>query len=253
MTDDGFLLGVDLTSDLHSHSDRTDGADTPAAMARAAKAHGLAVWGLSDHVRRDSSWVAEHVRDVRGLSEEGLMIRCGVEAKMLDAAGTLDIPNGLADLDYLLVADHQFPGDAGPVHPRDVRAALEAGGRRPGDVVDQLVAATSAAVVRSPFLPIVVHPFSLLPKLGVDEQYIGEDHLDALATACSRTQGAVEINEKWRCPSPRVVAGLLARGVPLVAGSDAHSAQAVGRHGYARDVLLGIAGSAADHSPTQVR
>jgi putative hydrolase len=212
-------------------------------MADAAVAAGLQVWALSDHVRVDSDWVPDYVHRVRAMRRDGLEIRCGVEAKILDSRGRLDLPPGIAGLDHVLVADHQFPGADAPVHPRDIRGQLESGALAGDDVIDQLVAATCAAVARSPFRPVVVHPFSLLPKIGLAEDGVRPDHLAALAAACAAVGGAVEINEKWRCPSARVVAALLDLGVPLVAGSDAHRTEDVGAWAYLDEVLPVPAGT----------
>ena len=223
---------IDPGADWHTHSTTTDGADTLEAMAVAGAAAGLHTLGLSDHVRAATTWLPEYVSTVRGLRAGGVQIRCGVEVKMLDASGRLDLPAELPSLDYLLVADHQYPGEDGPLHPDLVREDLSAGRRSPASAVEQLVAATCAALRGSPFPAIVAHPFSLLPKCGLDESAVSEAMLDELAAAAIETDAAVELNEKWRCPSPRVLAGLATRGVRLTAGSDAHRAADVGRWGY---------------------
>jgi putative hydrolase len=236
---------VDRRRDLHTHSDLTDGTASPAAMADAAVAAGLHTWGLSDHVRADSDWVDEYLRLVRGLRRDGLEILCGVEAKILDSRGRLDLPTALPDLDYVLVADHQYPAAGGPVHPRDVARAIAAGAMLPADVVDELVVATCAAVQQAPLPVIVAHPFSLLPKMGLSETDVRDDHLRALAAACRTVDAAVEINGKWRCPSARIVADLSSAGVDLVAGSDAHRPQDVGAFGYV-DVIGAVHQPGAD-------
>ena len=228
---------IERGSDLHTHSTLTDGADSPAAMADAAAAAGLRVWGLSDHVRADSTWLDGYVPMVRALRRDGLEVRCGVEAKMLDAAGRLDLPAALPDLDYVLVADHQFPSPTGPLSPRHMTAALADGTWSARAVLDTLVQATCSAVRGAPAPAVVVHPFSLLPKMGLDESEIGDDHLYALAAACRAADAAVEINEKWRCPTPRVVRALLGSGVRMTLGSDAHRCADVGVTTYAHQLL----------------
>ena len=237
MTAAGPASLIERGSDLHTHSTLTDGADSPAAMADAAAAVGLRVWGLSDHVRADSSWLDGYVPMVRALRRDGLEVRCGVEAKMLDASGRLDLPAALPDLDYVLVADHQFPSPTGPLSPRHMAAALADGTWSARDVLDTLVQATCSAVRRAPARAVVVHPFSLLPKMGLDESTIADDHLHALATVCRAVDAAVEINEKWRCPTPRVVRALLGSGVRMTLGSDAHRCADVGVTTYAEQLL----------------
>ncbi|WP_375486989.1 PHP domain-containing protein [uncultured Jatrophihabitans sp.] len=240
------MIPIDRGSDLHTHSTLTDGADSPQRMADAAAAAGLRTWGLSDHVRTTSDWVVDYVRTVRGLRVADLTIRCGVEAKILDTTGALDLPATLPELDYVLVADHQFPSASGPVHPREIARRVDAGELPARAVVDDLIGATAAAVARAPFRPIVVHPFSLLPKMGLSEGDVHDEHLRSLATACRDAGAAIEINEKWRCPSSPVALRLHALGVELVAGTDAHRCADVGRWSYldevARDGAFAAAG-----------
>jgi len=231
---------IDIGVDWHTHSDWTDGADTINTMADAAVAAGLRSWGLSDHVRHDSTWLPEYTASVRALRRDGLQIRCGVETKIMDITGRLDLPSELSALDYLLIADHQFPGADGPEHPSSVRDRLAAGQITPEAVVEQLVEATAAALRSSPLPATVVHPFSLLPKCGLDEQLVTDELLDVLAAACAAVNGAVEVNEKWRCPSSRVLRGLHHRGVRLVAGSDAHRSADVGRYTYLHEAVAGL-------------
>jgi putative hydrolase len=234
------MTGTDaLLSDWHTHSNQTDGADSIPAMADAALLAGLNIWGLSDHVRASSDWLDEYHREVRALRRGDLDIRCGLETKLLNTAGDLDLPVRLPTLDYLLLADHQFPGESGPLGPSTVRAQLERGERRGEDVIADLITATVNGLAKSPFPPIVAHLFSLLPKMGLDESLVTDEHVDALAAACLANGGAVEINEKWRCPSSRVAVRLAQSGVPITCGTDAHSVGAVASRDYIDSVLAG--------------
>ncbi len=237
MTDAAFDQHIDTLADWHTHSDLTDGADTPQAMADAAATAGLTRWALSDHVRASSTWVPDYVTQVRALRVDGVQVLCGVEAKVLDVTGRLDLPPDLPELDHVLVADHQFPGVDGPEYPDRVRTALADGSRDPAEVLAQLVTATARAVAAAPYPPIVAHLFSLLPKTGLTDAEVGDDLIDLLADACLAAGARVEVNEKWRCPSLRVLHRLAARGVELTAGSDAHRVADVGRWSYVDEYL----------------
>ncbi len=238
---------IDVRSDWHTHSDLTDGTASAGAMADAAVEARLTSWGLSDHVRADSGWLADYAVATRAIRRPGLEIRCGVEAKLLDRSGRLDLPKALPNLDYVLIADHQFPGPTGPQHPADVRAAIENGSLSAADAVDELVLATALGVCRSPFPPIIAHLFSLLPKVGLSEDDVTADHLDRLVGACLAADAAVEVNQKWRCPSARSVAYFASAGVAVTAGSDAHRMEDVGRHSYLDSVFADIAMAAGNH------
>jgi putative hydrolase len=231
---------MDRTADWHTHSCLTDGADEPERMARAAAVSGLTTWGLSDHVRSDSTWVPEYIQRVRQLHVEDLIVRCGVEAKIMDVRGRLDLPNGLAGLDYVLIADHQFPGAGGPISPHEIRVGLANGDLEASAVIEQLVDATLAAAMACPFPPILAHLFSLLPKCGLSEDDISADALGRLVTGSQGIGVRVEVNEKWRCPSPRVLRRLVEAEVELTAGSDAHRYQDIGMHSYLDEVLMPV-------------
>ncbi len=69
--------------------------------------------------------------------------------------------------------------------------------------------------------------------------------LEALAEACRGVDAAVEVNEKWACPSVASVDRLEALGVRLLAGSDAHRAADVGRYSYVAAV------ASAEHGPAR--
>jgi putative hydrolase len=235
---------VALDEDFHVHSTFSDGASTLAENVQAARERGLRTLCLVDHVRRDTTWVPEFAAAVRRLRHQpGLRVLAGVEAKILDASGRLDVPPGVArseDIDLVLIADHQFPGPAGPVHPEQVRAAIADGGMTAADAIERLCRATANALRPG---AVLAHLFSLLPKIGLDEATVPASLLGDLAVTVARAGVLVEVNEKWSCPSARTVTALADAGVSLVAGSDSHHRRDVGVYRSVRQTV-GAAGLA---------
>jgi putative hydrolase len=229
---------VALDEDHHVHSTFSDDAvSTVAENVRAARERGLRVVVLADHVRQGSPWVPDFVAAVRELAPgPGLQVLAGVEAKILNGAGELDLPPSLRGVDRVLIADHQYPGDHGPVPPQDMVDALERRECSAADVIDGLVAATLGALERAA-RPQLAHLFSLLPKMGLDEEDVPGAALDQLAQGCLQAGAQVEVNEKWACPSPRTIRALAAAGVSLVASTDSHDCAAVGRYQRVRDIV----------------
>jgi putative hydrolase len=219
-----------LDEDYHVHSTFSDDAEsTVADNVRAARERGLRTLCLADHVRRDTAWVPEFAATVAAYrGQPGPRVLAGVEVKILDSAGRLDLPPRLDGIDLVLIADHQFPGDDGPVHPERVRAAVVSGKLTASEAIERLCAATANALGATDRRRLLAHLFSLLPKIGLDEVMVPAPLLARLAARIASSGALVEVNEKWSCPSARTVAALVRAGVPVVAGSDSHHCRDVG-------------------------
>lgn len=236
------MTHAELAGDWHVHSAFSDDAvSTIAENIAAAHAQGLAEIRLTDHVRIGTAWVPEFVAAVAAAEiPEGLTVHTGVEAKILDAAGTLDIPVDLVvgpgGVDGIVIADHQFPGPDGPWSPERARAELAAG-LPAADAVRMLVDATIAAMRRAGGGAQLAHPFSILPKIGLGEDDLGDDLVRRWARAAAETGTRIEVNEKWACPGDRIVRIALAEGAPFVASTDSHNAADVGRYDRVTGIL----------------
>jgi len=225
---------VALDEDFHVHSTfSSDGASTLAENTATARERGLRTLCLVDHVRQDTAWVPEFTAAVaRYRGQPGLRVLAGVEAKILDTCGHLDLPAELdPGVDLVLVADHQVPSAAGPVHPATILRSMNDGTTTAAQVIEDLCRSTANAISpdRCPRRPLLAHLFSVLPKIGLSEDAVPDPVLADLAWRIARSGALVEVNEKWSCPSPRTVAALAAVGVPLVAGSDSHHCRDIGR------------------------
>jgi putative hydrolase len=230
-----------LTGDFHVHSTFSDDAhSTIEENLAAAHEVGLTEIRLIDHVRQSTTWVPEFLAEIaRQPKQDGLTVLTGVETKIMDARGTLDLPSGLivgpGGIDAVVIADHQFPGTDGPWSPDDTKAKLAAG-LSATDALDLLIGATIAAM-ESVEAGQLAHCFSILPKIGLSEDDLSDEHLAAWATAAARTGTLIEVNEKWGCPGPRALRAALAAGARLVASTDSHDASEVGRYSTVSSIL----------------
>src|SRR3984957_19223351 len=189
-------MNVALDEDFHVHSTFSDdGASTLAENVRAARQRGLRTVCLVDHVRRDTRWLPEFaaaVEQYRG--QPGLRVLPGLR--------------NIGGIDLVLIADHQFPADNGPVHPDEMRAALAFGSITPAEAIERLCEATAQAATGAAAggaaahsvangRPLLAHLFSLLPKIGLNEAMIPDALLTDLAKRVSHAGAMAEVNEKW--------------------------------------------------------
>ncbi len=231
-----------LAQDIHLHTNFSDDAVSPLAeVVATAERRGLRRICISDHVRAATTWLPRYVAAVQaaGLTT-GVELLTGVEAKILDASGAVDLPADLTGIDRVLIADHQFPGESGPARPDVIAARIAAGELGAAEAVETLVEATCAAI-RNVDGPVLAHLFSLLPKIGLTEDDVPEPLVARLADTAARFDAILDVNEKWRCPSPAVVRRFLDAGVEVVAGSDSHRAETLGRFTWVSDTLVSAA------------
>jgi putative hydrolase len=231
------MIRIRLDEDHHVHSVFSDDAvSTLAENVAAARERGLRVLCLADHVRRDSAWVPDFLSAVAALRPvPGLEVLAGVEAKILDQTGQLDLPAGAAGADRVLIADHQFPAAVGPVDPREMAGALARGEITAEETIGGLIEATSGAL-KMAGRPQLAHLFSILPKLGLAESSVPDQALGHLARQARVSGALLEVNEKWACPSPRSVRAFAAAGVPLVASTDSHDCRDIGAYASVRRI-----------------
>jgi putative hydrolase len=169
-----------------------------------------------------------------------MTVLAGVEAKILNRRGRLDLPVLPRGIDLVLIADHQFPGGHGPAG-KDPRPA--AGRRACGRRGDRLPGrGDSGCSYAGPVLPLIAHLFSVLPKMGLDESQVPAEMLDMLAGQLRRAGALVEVHEKWGCPSARTAAVLAGAGVRLVASTDSHDCADIGVYTSVRHALDAAAG-----------
>jgi putative hydrolase len=237
----------DFGRDMHVHSTFSDGRNTIAENVATAHQRGLGTICLVDHVRADSDWLPEFISATGDLIEgeaacaEPLTILRGVETKVLDQAGTLDLPPGLEALDHILVADHQFPMEDGPHDPKEVLAGVESGRWDRGALAAVLIEAVGNSLDRVAGVGILAHMFSVLPKAGMSEADLPASGLEWLAQQCRRFGIMAEVNERWGCPSAPTLAYFARNDVPIVCATDSHRIETIGLYDRVRQILASMA------------
>jgi DNA polymerase (family 10) len=166
----------DLRGDLHTHSDWSDGRDSIAVMARAARERGYSYMALTDHTQ--SLAIAQGLTPERFLQRAqeiaavnaqlpGFTVLAGAEVDILPD-GSLDLPDDfLATLDVVVASVH---------------TALD----QPKDVMTQRV----ISALRSPHVDILGHPTCR----RLDRRGETSVDMEAVIAEAARTGAALEIN-----------------------------------------------------------
>ncbi|MFT6143889.1 MAG: putative hydrolase [Myxococcota bacterium] len=231
-----------ISEDLHVHSTWSDGRATIEENLATAELLGLRRLGLVDHVRHDTTWVPHFVRaidNLRNTTEVELI--CGVETRMLNEYGAMDLPDNLAGVDRVYIADHRLPFGDQCLTPKEVRELRRSNLVTTRDIVAALVRASIACMRSSPLPAVLAHWGSILPKIDIDPLLVTESQLDRLAEAALETGTWVEVDERWQAPCSATVTGLAKRGVTIVFSSDAHRAQHIGHFPWATTVQTDMA------------
>lgn len=221
--------------DMHVHSTFSDGNNTIEENIEEAESLGLEQLTCVDHVRVDTDYLPDYVAAIERLRPTtGVELICGIEAKLLNTAGDLDLPPELpAGIDRIYAADHQVPMIDGPHHPRDVKAGLEDGSITSETVIGSIIEATAGACEKYDDV-VIAHMFSILPKVGLEEAAVPEEALAGLAETAARTGSMIEISERWSCPDARTLRPFVEAGVPVLMSTDSHKREHIGRYEFGR-------------------
>jgi len=221
-----------LAEDMHVHSTFSDGLHSPAENIRQAEEVGLKRLCCVDHVRRDTAWLDDFVLEVNRLKAASpLQIFSGIETKLLNQSGELDMPEDVAGVDFVYVADHQFPLGNETFTPVQIKEMLADGSVSQDELFAALIEATTNALSRHPRI-VIAHLFSILPKIGLSEEQVPENLIADLA-AVTRAAGAqIEVDERWKCPSARTVEIFMQAGVPVRFSTDSHRKEKIGQYKY---------------------
>jgi histidinol phosphatase-like PHP family hydrolase len=207
----------------HVHTEFADGRSTAAECAARAAELKLHTIAFTEHVRKDAPWIDAYFEEIVKLKskyDKRLTIICGVEARALDAEGTLDASDETLKRAELVVGSvHGFPprgnepADIFHVHSREESLELEW--------------ALLQGLARNPAVHILGHPF------GAYQDRFGNPpraHILKLLRCAADADKAVEINcghmdVKWFLECAAGFDG----DFYFWPGSDAHHARDVGR------------------------
>ncbi len=215
------------TSDFHLHTNWTDGKQTVTQMHEASIIAGMETILFTEHARADSGdWFQKYSHEVRSLNNKTCLAHVGVEVKVLNKNGEIDISkNIISSVDFVMASVHRFPGEKGTVVDfRDVNLSTA--------VQTEFELAMSA--LDNPEVSILGHPFGMCFrrfKIKPDMKYF-----DELIKKISKTDKAFEINIYYHPEPFALIEKCKKYNAKMVLGSNAHNTNDVG---HAKRVLEG--------------
>lgn len=202
------LQESDMIADLHMHTTASDGANSIAQMADAARALGRTHIAITDHSKRvsmagglDEQRLLAQWRDIDAYNAQqtdGFRVLKGIECDILEA-GPLDIADEvLAEADWVIASVHY-----GQKQPKE-------------QITTRILGA-----LRNPHVDAIAHPTGRL--IGSRPSY--EVDLNAVFQAAAEFKKCLELNASPRRLdlSEQNLMGAVAHGVLITINTDAHA------------------------------
>jgi len=196
-----------LESDWHVHTNYVDGSSSVYENVKKAKENGLKMIGITEHVRRDLTYNFEDLLNEINESKEeiDIDILVGVEAKVIDQYGTLDISDPLRDkVDFVMGSFHSWYKEENPTIEEYKSSLLN--------------------MINSKKADIWAHPLLFIKNYNLS---ISENDLTEILISLKNNDMVVEINLRHQLPSIIFLKRLIDNNISLVLGSDAHKANEI--------------------------
>jgi len=206
-----------MHSDFHCHTKYSDGIDTVEEMIVAAIDIGLHTIAITDHVRKDTKWFNEYVREIEKLKEKysgRIKILLGFETKILNIVGGLDANDdwfGLTDI--VLGSIHSIPSGSGFFSKENSEDK---------ELLLSYWFKSLKGLIENRKVNVVAHPFSELKEYGMS---IDKDMENQFICMVKNEDKVVEISLRHLVPDIELIRKLQYNNVQLCVGSDAHSAE----------------------------
>jgi putative hydrolase len=227
---DKFRKGIP-NIDFHIHTSWTDGQHSVQAMYEQACHLGLECILFSEHARKNSSaWFPKFVADVRSLPEKPCMALVGVETRVIDFSGNINLDKEMISLCDLVVGSvHRFPDKSGGMQPFETLSAEEA---------MEIEFKLACLLLENPKVDILGHPLGMsITKYGVIPPLI---RYQCLFEKSLKNDKAFEINSRYHSNPRTVLQWCRNSEVKISLGSDAHCKNELGR------ILLKLSENEAD-------
>lgn len=209
-----------FVADLHIHTVASGhGYSTVLEIARAADDKQLAMIALTDHgPAMPGAPHAYHFSNQVAIPDEiyGVRVLKGIEANVMDRAGTLDLDEyRLSKLDIVLAGLHTFCAPYGSIQEN----------------TEMMI-----NTIHNPWVDVIVHPGN--PEYPVDEEAVVRAAAEA-GVALEINNSSLTVSRSGSLPHCNNIACLAREyGCKIMVGSDSHFAFSVGDFGVAVDLVV---------------
>lgn len=174
---------------MHIHSNFSDGKNTIFEMAEAAYRLGLKKICFTDHVRKDTKWVNDYISEIQRVRDlVPIEIQIGVETKIIDFHGNLDIPGDLPKDIIQVAAIHRITdGNGGYISKNDTDIIN-------GERALECWFKALEGLKENKSVSRIAHPFSMVPFL---KPKLDKDFWDRIENIFDDSDYLIELNLKY--------------------------------------------------------
>lgn len=233
----------DLLEDMYVQSSLAAGHDSVRDNIERAARLGLRRIACVDQVQRNSTWVPTLVSTAQQLRQDyDLEIFVGVAARFCDEHGTLDLPDALPGIDFIVTSGDQVPIGRRCYTADELRSLLRQGQVSAERVVRAILNAAVRVMLRYPNV-VLSNLFGGLSTIGFPEESVPLEWLLDLAGVAHISGSAVLLDERYRCPGLRTLQVMKRASVPLFLCSGSSERNTIGVYSHVAEMMSALRGN----------
>jgi len=223
--------------DYHMHTPFSDGDSGVDEYVKKASKLGLKEIAITDHVWCSSDWIDEYVDEINRAREEySITIHAGVEAKVIDREGSVDVADEDAEkVDFVMGVVHRYRPEADEPYDDSLNFEPEEAACQERDL--------TLAMLKNPKVDLVGHPSRTYYKFHYNKEtpHFPEEYLQEMIDVAKSVGKPLEYNA--RLPEyirEKLLDMYIDRGLGFTIGSDSHRAERLENldHDYIKKILV---------------